>query len=266
MSPWPPTRARPARTRSVPLTREARIPYRDGRPRTRPETRPTLQTATATAPPAAERGRGRARRTDRPGPRGAPPVEPEGRPTGEEPRPPPPRAHRTRARPRTPDAPPGPAARAAPPPDTPPAEPPRSRSSRTGRHVRGEPLSHRPADLGVQLPHARQVLPHGQPEIVRHRGQVEPREPPGQPGRGRRQEPRRRSRHPLPHDQRPREDVTEPPSPRRHQRSDTGHDTERHQDLDHPDQTPHQRVPEPDRPPSSRTTRRPHAILPSDRP
>src|SRR5690606_1904205 len=88
-----------------------------------------------------------------------------------------------------------------------------------------------------------------QPQPVGHRRQVEPLEPPGQPGRGRRNVTGPRGRHPLPYDERPREDVPEPPPTRRDQRGDAGDHTQRHQDLDHPDQSPHQRVPEPDRPP-----------------
>lgn len=67
------------------------------------------------------------------------------------------------------------------------------------------------------------------------------------------------------HHQRPREHVPRPSAALRHQRGHARHHTHRRQDLDH-GHGPHQGVPEPDRNPSSRTTRSPHTLLPSDRP
>lgn len=147
-----------------------------------------------------------------------------------------------------PAGPPAPAAPAPRPPDTRPAEPLRRRSPRTGREILGEPFRHSAADLRIQLLHPCQVLADGQPQPVGHRGQVKPREPPRQPGRRRRHEGRMADRNPLPHDESPREHVTEPPPPGRHQRGDARDDPERHQNLDHTDSAAHQRMPEPDRP------------------
>lgn len=153
-----------------------------------------------------------------------------------------------RSRRRRPAERPAPAVPAPRPPDRRPPAPLRRRSPRTGGQIGREPLRHRPADLRVQLPHPRQVLANGKPQAVRHGRQIKSGEPPRQPGWRRRHEGRMSDGNPFPHDEGPREHVTEPPPPSRHERGGARDDPERHQNLDHTDRTTHQRVPEPDRP------------------
>ena len=169
---------------------------------------------------------------------------------------------------RRPAAPPAPAAPAPPPPDTPPAGTPvRHRSPRTRRQIRRQPLRHRPAHLRIQLPHPRQVLPDRQPQPVRHRRQIQPGEPPGQPRRRRRHERRRARPAPAP---------ARRASPRRHPRAAAPAPTPARRCTRRPRTSSESRRPRSRPrtsacrnrigPPSSRTTRSPHASFPSERP
>ncbi len=126
--------------------------------------------------------------------------------------------------------------------------PGRRRRPRTRHQIVRQPHRHRGTHLRIQLVHPRQVLAYRQPQPVRHRRQIQPGEPPGQPRRRRRHRHHLGPRHPLADHQRPREHVPEPPSPRRHQRGDARDRPEGQDQLHDPHGPADQSVPEPDRP------------------